>query len=138
MLSKTLTTAVLAATLLLGNAGSAQAHVLPGHTTVNYTVVAHEDGSGWITRTVRHVGQGVVLRTVVRVSEGLLPWECDRMGDRRCGARPAPMRDARTKTVTLVIARRPGMPHPVALTWSTDGTRSARIATDVDAEGEVV
>lgn len=138
MLSKTLTTAALAVTILLGSAGSAQAHLAPGHTTVNYTVVAYEDGSGWITRTVRHVGQGVILRTVVEVSEGLLPWECDRMGNRRCSARPAPTHDARTKTVTLVIARRAGMPHSVALTWSTDGTRSARIATDVDAEGEVI
>ena len=138
MLTKTLTAAALAVTFVLGSAGSAQAHILPGHTTVNYRVVAYEDGSGWITRTVRHVGQGVVLRTVVKVHEGLLPWECDRMGNKRCGARLTPMRDARTKTVTLVIARRPGMPHPVALTWSTDGTRSARIATDVDAEGEVI
>ena len=138
MLSKTLTIAALAVTFLLGTAGSAHAHSAPGHTTVDYTVVAYEDGSGWITRTVRHVGQGVVLRTEVKVGEGLLPWECDRMGDRRCGTRPAPTHDARTKQVTLVIARRPGMPHSVALTWSTDGTRSARIATDVDVEGEVV
>ncbi len=138
MLRTTLTTATLAITLLLGSTGSAQAHTAPGHTSVNYAVVAYEDGSGSITRTVRHVGQGVVLRTVIQVGEGLLPWECDRMGDRRCGDRPAPTHDARTKEVRLVIARRPGMPHSVALTWSTDGTMSARIADDVDVEGEVV
>lgn len=131
---KALVIGVLAAGAAVGAADPARAHTAVGHTTVSYGVQAYEDGSGRITRTVRHVGRGVVLRTVVGVGEGVLPWECDRNGNRVCGVGGNPS----TRSVTVVIARRPGMPHSVALTWSTTGRTSVRIAGDEDAEGEVV
>jgi hypothetical protein len=131
---KTLVLTGLGAGIAVAAAAPASAHTAVGHTTVSYRVQAYEDGSGRITREVRHVGRGVVLRTVVEVGEGILPWECDRNGNRVCGVHGDPS----TRTVTLVNARRPGMPHSVALTWSTTGRPSVRIATDEDAEGEVV
>ena len=131
---KALVVSVLTSGSLVGAVGPASAHLTVGHTSVRYAVQAYEDGSGTIVRTVRHRRHGLVLRTVVRVREGTLPWECDRNGNRVCGTRG----DRSTRTVTLVLARRPGMPHSVALTYSTTGVTSVRTATDEDAEGEVV
>ena len=144
---KALLVSALSTGIAVSAPGAASAHTLAGqgiaghpvarhagHTTVSWTVQAHEDGSGRITRSVRHSARGFVHRTVVPVREGILPWECDRNGNRICGVGG----NRSTRTVTVVVARRPGMARSVAVTYSTTGATSVRIATDEDAEGEVV
>lgn len=142
--------------VLFGSAEPAEAHEVPRkapavvqgvaegpqRTAVFYRVNAYEDGSGTITRTVTRGGT-VALVSTAKIGEALLPWDCRTMGNRVCGPQAAANGVDGPSTVTLVMAQRAGMPHSVALTISTQRDGSvrvvgARVATDEDAEGEVV